>query len=316
MYMTGDNPEDPPEGLLGDPDREARTVYVGNISPDTVYERIKEVLNEVGTVVSFKMVFDKELHILKTYGFAEYKDIGDAQSAVKNMNSRELDKRNLRVDTIYRGLQMEIEDPPTQVAASDVANQQVNSISPEQMYKLLLQMKEVIGKNPVEARKILLDQPQLAYALLQAQVVMRIVPPDKAMKMIHPSATEESRREARYQPRNYLTLADLSKPEIPEKLRKEFLDEVHQENNPTISKLPTGSTRRKEQDAHEISQRQVKQETPSTIVKSEPVEEREEKNKLIQQVLELSEEQIDMLPPDQRNSVLQLKAQIQQQTRR
>ncbi len=40
---------------------------------------------------------------------------------------------------------MEIEDPPTQVAASDVANQQVNSISPEQMYKLLLQMKEVIG---------------------------------------------------------------------------------------------------------------------------------------------------------------------------
>ena len=95
---------------------------------------------------------------------------------------------------------MEIEDPPAPVAASDVAaNQQVNSISPEQMYKLLLQMKEVIGKNPVEARKILLDQPQLAYALLQAQVVMRIVPPDKAMKMIHPSASEESRREARYQ---------------------------------------------------------------------------------------------------------------------
>merc|ERR1712149_35760 len=117
------------------------------------------------------------------YGFAEYKDIKDAQSAIKNLNSRELDKRNLRVDTIYRGLQMEIEDPPAPAAASDVANQQVNSISPEQMYKLLLQMKEVIGKNPVEARKILLDQPQLAYALLQAQVVMRIVPPDKAMKM-------------------------------------------------------------------------------------------------------------------------------------
>ena len=40
---------------------------------------------------------------------------------------------------------MEIEDPPAPAAASDVANQQVNSISPEQMYKLLLQMKEVIG---------------------------------------------------------------------------------------------------------------------------------------------------------------------------
>ena len=73
MYMTGDNPEDPPEGLLGDPERESRTVYVGNISPDTAYERMKEVLKEVGTVVSFKMVFDRELSVLKTYGFAEYK---------------------------------------------------------------------------------------------------------------------------------------------------------------------------------------------------------------------------------------------------
>ena len=123
------------------------------------------------------------------------------QKAIETLNSREFDKRNLRVATISRGLLMEIPDPeaPAPMSAEELANQEVNSISPEQMYTLLLQMKEVIYKNPVEARKILLDQPQLAYALLQAQTAMRIVPPDKAMKMIHPSATEESRREARYQ---------------------------------------------------------------------------------------------------------------------
>lgn len=34
--------------------------------------------------------------------------------------------------------------------------------------------------NPTEARTMLLQNPQLAYALLQAQVVMRIVDPTTA----------------------------------------------------------------------------------------------------------------------------------------
>lgn len=33
---------------------------------------------------------------------------------------------------------------------------------------------------------MLLQNPQLAYALLQAQVVMRIVNPDNALRMLHP----------------------------------------------------------------------------------------------------------------------------------
>ena len=35
---------------------------------------------------------------------------------------------------------------------------------------------------------MLLQNPQLAYALLQAQVVMRIVNPDNALRMLHPKA--------------------------------------------------------------------------------------------------------------------------------
>jgi cleavage stimulation factor subunit 2 len=51
--------------------------------------------------------------------------------------------------------------------------QAVASLPPEQMFQLMQQMKLCIQNNPQEARTMLLQNPQLAYALLQAQVVMR-----------------------------------------------------------------------------------------------------------------------------------------------
>lgn len=38
----------------------------------------------------------------------------------------------------------------------------------------------MLQNNPAEARSMLLQNPQLAYALLQAQVVMRIIDPQTA----------------------------------------------------------------------------------------------------------------------------------------
>jgi len=47
------------------------------------------------------------------------------------------------------------------------------------LYLHLLQM--CIQNNPNEARNMLLQNPQLAYALLQAQIVMKIVDPQVAL---------------------------------------------------------------------------------------------------------------------------------------
>lgn len=49
------------------------------------------------------------------------------------------------------------------------------------MFELMKQMKICIQNNPNEARNMLLQNPQLAYALLQAQIVMKIVDPQVAM---------------------------------------------------------------------------------------------------------------------------------------
>lgn len=76
--------------------------------------------------------------------------------------------------------------------------QAVASLPPEQMFQLMQQMKLCIQNNPQEARQMLMQNPQLAYALLQAQVpscvlshpylsqvVMRIVDPETALQMLH-----------------------------------------------------------------------------------------------------------------------------------
>merc|ERR1712226_870765 len=46
-------------------------------------------------------------------------------------------------------------------------------------------MKLCIQNNPDEARQMLLQNPQLAYALLQAQVIMKIVDPKVADAILH-----------------------------------------------------------------------------------------------------------------------------------
>lgn len=90
--------------------------------------------------------------------------------------------------------------------APESISRAVASLPPEQMFELMKQMKVTshasfspvgvisalffiflfsvqlcVQNSPQEARNMLLQNPQLAYALLQAQVVMRIVDPEIAL---------------------------------------------------------------------------------------------------------------------------------------
>ena len=56
------------------------------------------------------------------------------------------------------------------MGAPEAIGQAVASLPPEQMFELMQQMKQCIHNDAVEARNMLLQSPQLAYALLQAQV--------------------------------------------------------------------------------------------------------------------------------------------------
>ncbi|XP_067619095.1 cleavage stimulation factor subunit 2 [Eurosta solidaginis] len=179
-------------------DKSMRSVFVGNIPYEATEEKLKEIFSEVGPVLSLKLVFDRESGKPKGFGFCEYKDQETALSAMRNLNGYEIGGRTLRVDnacTEKSRMEMQqllqgpqVENPygehcdPDQ--APEIITKTVASLPPEQMYELMKQMKLCIQNNPSEARQMLMLNPQLAYALLQSMVVMRIVDPQTALGML------------------------------------------------------------------------------------------------------------------------------------
>ncbi|XP_053697863.1 cleavage stimulation factor subunit 2 [Sabethes cyaneus] len=180
-------------------DKSMRSVFVGNIPYEATEEKLKDIFSEVGPVISLKLVFDRESGKPKGYGFCEYKDQETALSAMRNLNGYEIGGRALRVDNacteksrmemaaLLQGPQIDnpYGDPCDPSQAPEIITKTVVSLPPEQMYELMKQMKTCFQNNPVEARDLLLKNPQLAYALLQAQVVMRIVDPASAVNFLH-----------------------------------------------------------------------------------------------------------------------------------
>ncbi|XP_035440721.1 cleavage stimulation factor subunit 2 isoform X2 [Spodoptera frugiperda] len=182
-------------------DKSMRSVFVGNIPYEATEEKLKDIFSEVGPVLSFKLVFDRETGKPKGYGFCEYKDQETALSAMRNLNGYEIGGRSLRVDNacteksrmemqaLMQGPQVEnpYGEPCDPEKAPEAISKAVATLPPEQMFELMKQMKLCIQNNPNEARNMMLQNPQLAYALLQAQVIMRIVDPATAVSMLHPS---------------------------------------------------------------------------------------------------------------------------------
>ncbi|XP_055373846.1 cleavage stimulation factor subunit 2 tau variant [Condylostylus longicornis] len=179
-------------------DKSMRSVFVGNIPYEATEEKLKEIFSEVGPVISLKLVFDRESGKPKGYGFCEYKDQETALSAMRNLNGYEIGGRTLRVDnacTEKSRMEMQqllqgpqVENPYGEHCEPELAPENITktvaSLPPEQMYELMKQMKTCIQNNPSETRQMLLLNPQLAYALLQAMVVMRIVDPQTALSML------------------------------------------------------------------------------------------------------------------------------------
>lgn len=119
---------------------------------------------------------------------------------MRNLNGREFSGRALRVDNAASEKNKEelkslgpaapiidspYGDPIDPEDAPESITRAVASLPPEQMFELMKQMKLCVQNSHQEARNMLLQNPQLAYALLQAQVVMRIMDPEIALKILH-----------------------------------------------------------------------------------------------------------------------------------
>ncbi|ODV98305.1 hypothetical protein PACTADRAFT_48090 [Pachysolen tannophilus NRRL Y-2460] len=74
----------------------SKVIYVGSIPYDQTEEQVLEIAKSVGPVVDLKLLFDKETGKSKGYAFVEYSDLESAQSAVRNLSRYNIGNRTLK----------------------------------------------------------------------------------------------------------------------------------------------------------------------------------------------------------------------------
>lgn len=306
---------------------------------------------------SCRLVFDRESGKPKGYGFCEYKDQETALSAMRNLNGYEIGGRTLRVDNacteksrmemqqLLQGPQVEnpYGDPCDPENAPEVITKTVTSLPPEQMFELMKQMKACITNNPVEARQMLLLNPQLAYALLQAQVVMRIVDPATAVTMLSkpnqmPNIITNQSLQNPISNMGPAPIPGLTVPFPNQDIDLRSVDPRLQRNMDQDLRggIPPGQMggepnfgrggarpvftpsdpRQRNMDPRVKAQGAggpPNRGGPGPVLPTADTSD-QEKAALIMQVLQLSDEQIAILPPEQRASILVLKEQISKST--
>lgn len=160
---------------------------------------LKDTLSRVGTVVSWRLVLDKDTGKPKGFGFAEYLDHDSAASAVRNLNDTEFMGRKLRVDWSNDGDRTTNDDSanasgmngqaqgnalpplpqgvelPAGVTAPDQISRTLLTLTPPQLLDIISQMKGLVMSNPAQATSLLQSQPQLAYAIFQALLSLELV---------------------------------------------------------------------------------------------------------------------------------------------
>ncbi|CAK5087226.1 unnamed protein product [Meloidogyne enterolobii] len=173
-------------------DRSARSIFVGNISYDVNEEEIKKIFSACGQIIGFRLMYDRDTGRPKGFGFCEFTDVQHAEAAIRNFNGYELHGRQLRVDSAtgneseqqqqFQQFQIPVNPPqpvipipeenpygpePEPGKAPEAIARTVASMPPEKMFELMRSMKETVNNNPQMARQLLIENPQLAYALLQ-----------------------------------------------------------------------------------------------------------------------------------------------------
>lgn len=135
-------------------------------------------------------------------------------------------------------------------------------------------MKSLTAHAPEQARSLLTANPQLAYAVFHAMLMMNVVDPMVVRRVLGETGMT---------------------PSIPPTAPMA----------PTMQPVPPAS--------HPMAPMPVQapmEPSPPVPTPAPPPQLDEQQRMLLQQVLQLTPEQINALPPDQRASILQLKAQF------
>ncbi|CAO0796928.1 unnamed protein product [Mucor circinelloides] len=310
--------------------RGSRVVFVGNIPFELSEEQLIEVFKEVGPVASFRLLFDRETGRPKGYGFCEFLDAETAASAVRNLNDYEIGGRQLRVDYAamddnqgrpgHQGggggggnqnqnrhhnappppmpqqqqqqqqqhmpppppVQQQVpppqlppqqQVPPVNMSSVDEISKVLASMNSQDLFTLMSQMKQMSFERADFTREFLTSNPQVAYALFQAMVMMNIVDPNIITRMMTAAIVPPV---VAPQPQPIVAPIAVAPP-----------PPVLQQAPPMMGGVPP---------------------------MQQPMEDETEQQKaLLMKVLQLTDEQINALPPQTRDQIRTLKNQLTMQ---
>ncbi|KAF2760113.1 RNA-binding domain-containing protein [Pseudovirgaria hyperparasitica] len=289
-------------------DKAGRVVFIGNIPYGVPEEEIQELLGRVGQVVDFRIVTDRETGRPKGFGFAEFTEQDAASSAVRNLNDYEIQGRKLRVDwsnengsgggtggdnagmngqgPVQASPQNSLPplpagtDLPPDITCPDQISKTLNTLPAPQLLDVISQMKNLVNQNPQRATELLVQSPQLSYAIFQSLLLLGLVETSVLQSVIS----------------NQPVAPPQPQPQQPVQAPMPAFPNYAQYNQP--SHVPTPPM------AHQPYQQ------PPPVVQQPQAAEQINQAELLQRVLTLTDEQINAFPPDARQQIMALRAQM------
>ncbi|CDK27708.1 unnamed protein product [Kuraishia capsulata CBS 1993] len=188
-----------------------KVIYVGGIPYDQTEEQVLDIAKSVGPVVNTRLVFDKETGKSKGFAFVEYADEETASSAVRNLNNYMIGNRAIKcsfsnesfsnfsngsnnikgkrrtvtkdeIPPLPAGL--EVMDPRPENLAGIVSSS-LNNLDGNRLKNLINDAKIMSKSNPEMMVKLLKQNPQLSYALVQAALLLNLTDSKDIAGLLH-----------------------------------------------------------------------------------------------------------------------------------
>jgi len=196
---------------------------------------------------------------------------------------------------------------PAGVGATDAITQTLATLPPNQLLDIMGQMKSLVATSPDQARALLSGHPQLAYALFQAMLMMNVVDPEILQRILAASGAVPGASAAAVPPHMQQGVNNGGGSATPP---QHYGGPPPPGQYPPAARPPPGQYGQPGYGAQPPAQQGPPANDPAAALAGQNLP--EEQKALLMQVLQLTQDQINALPPDQKASILQLKAQFGQ----
>ena len=259
------------------------------------------LLSQAGTVTKFRLMTNPETGKPKGFGFADFVDADAAASAVRNLNDFEINGRKIRVDYPHNNEKDSVPtdynqqdgvpgqapslpplppgaELPPNLKCTDAISQTLNTLPPQQLLDVLTQMKHLVVSDPARATELLKQAPQLSYAIFQALILMNLVDPQVLAKVVQQTSQQVA------------APPQLPPQQAPPRPQQQY--GYPQINVPQPMPTP---------------QQQAYAPPPPPINQPAAPMSQEE---MLRQVMAMTQETIDMLPPTERAQIMALRQSL------